>query len=221
MFGPLDDNSYFKLFADFTPLVPLVTVYWKRAYAYKSLSLLSALLVLSLVFSLISFFPQANKELSQILSNLFLLIELGFFGLVLHEIVRNKTFSMIIFFLLTIFLTISVSYFSMKGFYIIAKPARMVANILVLIMSVAAIIQLIFKENLLLINLPGFWIAAGICFFSAMQLMTDSIVKVIPGLSPDDIKASLVFIYMSETARQICFTIAALCHRDRIDEQSS
>ncbi len=218
MFGPLDDNSYFKLFADFTPLVPLVTIYWKRAYAYKSLSLLSALLVLSLVFSLIAFFPQANKELFQILSNLFLLIELGFFAMVLHEIVQNKTFSMVIFFLLTIFLTISISYFSMKGFIIPAKPARTVANIFILLISIAAIIQLIFKENLLLINLPGFWIAAGICFFAAMQLMTESIVKVIPGLSAEDVKASLVFVYMSETARQICFTIAALCYRDKVEE---
>ena len=220
MFGPLDDNSYFQLFADFTPLVPLVTVYWKRAYSYQPLSLLSALLLLSLVFSLISFFPQTGKELSQILVNLFMLIELGFYSLILHDIVRSKTFSMIIFFMLTIFATICVSYFSMKGFYISAVPARMVANILIFALSIAAIIQLIYKENLLLINLPGFWIAAGICFFSAMQLMTESIVRVVPGLSATDVKVSMVFIYMSETARQICFTIAALCHRNSTDKSS-
>lgn len=217
MFGPLDDNSYFQVFADFTPLVPLVTVYWKRAYPYQPLSMLSALLALSLVFSLISFFPQTGKELSQILINLFMLIELGLYSVVLHDVVKSKTFSLIIFFMLTIFLTISISYFSMKGFYVVAKPARMMANILLLILSTATIIQLIFRENLLLVNLPGFWIAAGICFFSAMQLMTDSIVKVIPGLTPAEMKTSLVFIYMSETARQICFTISALCYRGEND----
>lgn len=215
MFGPLNDNSYTQLFADFTPLVPLVAIYWKRAFSYQALGVLSAVLVLSLVFSLISFFPQTGKELAQILSNLFSLIEVGFFSLVLHEIVKNKTFSLVIFFLLTIFLTISISYFSMKGFYTAAKPAQTIANFLVLGLSIAAIIQLIFKENLLLINLPGFWIASGIAFFAAMNLMTNGIVKVIPGITDAEVKASMVFIYISEVIRQIFFTVAALCYRGR------
>ncbi len=220
MFGPGEDNSYFQLFADFTPLVPLVTIYWKRAFPYQPLSLLSVLLVLSMVFNLISFFPQANNELLQILSNLFLLLELIFYGLVLHEITRNRTLSLILFFLLTIFLTISISYFSMKGFYTFAKPARLVSNLLLLILSVTSITYLVYTETSLIINLPGFWIAAGICFFSAMQLLVDSLGKIMPGITEKEIKTALIFVYLAETIRQGCFTISALCFRSNTETRT-
>ncbi|HVM88212.1 MAG TPA: hypothetical protein VMT76_08475 [Puia sp.] len=199
------------------PLLPAITVFFKKNYNNDSLVFLMLLCFLSFVRSLLLFIPNLNDASQTIIANIFGVAEF----IILTFIFKTKMFlqfKSIINLVFAIIISVIITIYLLKG------PAQKIfvieqfENSLIVFMSVLCIAELTGSSYLHIFDKPVFWIAVGSLFYFVPAVLLKSLISLNSKNSDAEISGTILLLSIANIVKYFFYLLAFFFYKNSNQE---
>jgi hypothetical protein len=205
-----------SLLAILLPVVPILIIFIRRTWQQDMMIFLGTICLLAFLQHLMVYIPKLVPVNTALISSIF---GLGEFVLLLYLfklIIAPVWLREMIHTVLIAFASVAITIFTLRGTETHAFGLAMTAAFILLLIAVAALLQLIRDKQLFIFQSPMFWIAGGnICYFS-MFLLTGLVGEEGKGTSALQ-QEKMILLSVINDIRFAFFIVAAYSTRPQND----
>jgi hypothetical protein len=194
--------DYLLIIAGFLPLLPVIFIFLKKAYLREQLNFLMIVCLLNFMQGMLLRFAHLGTENQHIIINIFPLPELVLLAL-LFQPPPGKKIKDLLTILLVAFLSVTVTYFSLKGWGTPGRQFEMIESTAIIAVILLRMPSLILASNLDIFQSPLFWIAGGSLFYFLINVLLAAVD------SPKD-DGQLLFMTTAGAIRYLLYLVAVL-----------
>ncbi len=205
-----------SLLAILLPVVPILIIFIRRTWQQDIMIFLGTICLLAFLQHLMVYIPKLVPVNTTFINSIFGLGEFVLLLYLFRLVIEPVWLREMIYTVLIAFTSVAITIFSLRGTETHAAGLAMTAAFILLLIAVAALLQLIRDKQLFIFQSPMFWIAGGnICYFS-MFLLT--------GLVGGEGKATsalqqekMILLSVINDIRFVFFIVAAYSARPKSD----
>jgi hypothetical protein len=197
---PLIDNLLIAV--GFFPLLPVIFIFLKKAYLKEQVNFLMIVCLLNFTEAMLQRFGPLGTENQRIINNIFPLPELVLLT-ILFQPISGKKFRNLLTIFLVAFLSVTVTYFSVKGWGTPGAEFEMIESTAIIAVILLRMPSLIYTSNLYIFQSPLFWIAGGSLFYFLIYVL----LAVVDGPKDD---GRLLVLTTAGAIRYLLYLVAVL-----------
>lgn len=201
---PLFD--YLIITVSFFPLLPVIFIFFKKAYRKEQLNFLMVVCLLNFMQAMSLRFTHLGEENQLIINNIFPLPEMVLLTLLFLPLPRKKIRDLLTIFLVA-FLSVTVTYFSVKGWGTSGREFEMIESATIIAVILLRMPSLIRSSNLFIFQSPLFWIAGGSLFYFLIYIL-------LAVVGDPKEEGELLFLTMAGAVRYLLYLVAVLVEKD-------
>lgn len=213
-------SEFLLLAGIFIPLIPATLIFLnRRQYLKEPMNFLMIICLVNAITGITNSISSINIENQHITENICLLIEFILLFRIFRLPLTGKSRN-ILTFLLVAFLSVCLTFYSLKGWNSNNELFRLTQYSLLSLIIFASLIALVRSTNLYILQSPLFWIAVGTLFYYVLYVLLEGVSNRRLPLSREINMEKLLFLEIASLIRYALYTLASiLYHPEKLQEE--